>query len=113
MNGEMTIARSAISTIAARQLGSRAATRAPSLRRCQTPSEDGALGCDGTLTIVSAITTAPNETPLTKKATDGDQVTRITPATAGPSTRPMFHCAEESETAAIRSSCATRSGNSA
>ena len=99
--------------IAARQLGSLAATRAPSRSRCQTPSELGARGCDGTLTNDRAITTAPNETPLTRNAIDGDQVTRITPATAGPSTRPMFHWAEDNETAAIRSSCSTRSGSSA
>ena len=36
-----------------------------------------------------------------------------TPASAGPTTRPRFHCAEESATAPTRSSWGTRSGSTA
>ena len=42
MNGETRSAKSAIRPMAARQLGSMAATRAPSLRRAQIPSALGA-----------------------------------------------------------------------
>ena len=59
------------------------------------------------------MTTAPKDNPLIKKAIEGDHVTKMTPATAGPSTRPMFHWADDNETAARRSSWATRSGRRA
>ena len=58
----------------------------------------------------SATTTARNDAALATKATGYPKEAIVTPASAGPITRPRLNCAELSETAARNSFCGTRSG---
>ena len=60
-----------------------------------------------------ATKTAPNDTALRTKANVYDPRASTSPASAGPTTRPRFHWADDREMAPSRSSLGTRSGRMA
>jgi len=56
------------------------------------------------------MTTARNETAFATKLAAKPNAATVAPASAGPTMRPAFHCAEFSELAARNSDRGTRSG---